>query len=151
MVHKDVKSPNYLITKDFILKLCDFGLAKEMDATITSATETASYPWMAPELLKHNVLSPTYDIFAFGVVVWELWTTDIPFENCEAVNIMYRICQENERPPIPPDCPKPIANLMKWCWETDWKKRPSMEEALSMVSQSMTELGRNVADESHNM
>ncbi len=134
VVHKDIKSPNYLITKGYILKLCDFGLAKVLDATITNATESASYPWMAPELLKDSVLSPTYDIFAYGVVIWELWTTDVPFEGCESVNVMYRICHKNERPPIPTDCPKEIAILLKQCWETNWKKRPSMEQALAMVS-----------------
>ena len=77
LIHKDIKSPNYLISAGNILKLADFGLAKNVDATISRATETASYRWMAPELLKDNILSPTYDIHAYGIVGWELWTTDI--------------------------------------------------------------------------
>ncbi|XP_072042328.1 uncharacterized protein [Amphiura filiformis] len=135
VVHKDIKSPNYLITSGNILKLCDFGLAKDLDATITSATETASYPWMAPELLRDNILSPTYDIYAYGVVVWELWMTDIPFEDCKVpANLTWRICNNNERPPIPPNCPKPIADLMKQCWQIDWKKRPSMDQVILMLT-----------------
>ena len=135
VVHKDVKSPNFLISKDYILKLADFGLAKNIDATISKATETASYAWMAPELLRDNVLSPSYDIFAFGVVVWELWTTDIPFEDCKvAQNLVWRICNNNERPPIPADCPKRIADLLRQSWETNWKARPDIQHVLVVVS-----------------
>ena len=65
IVHKDVKSPNYLISNGNILKLADFGLAKNTDVTISRATETASYPWMAPELLRDQILSPNYDIYAY--------------------------------------------------------------------------------------
>ena len=135
ITHKDVKSPNILIAKGSILKLADFGLAKDIDATITRATETASYPWMAPELLRDNVLSPSYDIHSYGVVGWELWTTDIPFEDAkEPANLVWRICQNNERPPIPDDCPKSIANLLTQCWNENWKERPSPQHILSVVS-----------------
>ena len=135
VVHKDVKSPNFLITKDNILKLADFGLAKNIDITISRATETASYAWMAPELLRDNVLSPSYDIYAFGVVVWEMWTTDIPFEDATIPhNLVWRICNNNERPPIPADCPQPIADLLRKCWKIDWKARPDIQHVLLVVS-----------------
>ncbi len=134
IVHKDIKSPNYLLTNFSVLKLGDFGLAKNVDTTISRATETASYPWMAPELLRDNILSPKYDVYAYGVVMWELWTTKIPFEDAvEQVHLVWRICNNNERPHIPDDCPKPVADLMRWCWETDWKMRPTMEEVLVKV------------------
>ena len=134
LIHKDIKSPNYLISAGNILKLADFGLAKNVDATISKATETASYRWMAPELLRDNILSPNYDIHAYGIVGWELWTTDIPFEDSkEPVNLIWRICNDNERPPIPDDCPELIANLLRQCWETNWKKRPDTETILLVV------------------
>ncbi len=134
IIHKDVKSPNYLIAEGNVLKLCDFGLAKNSGFTIKNATERASHPWMAPELLTDNVLSPTYDIHAYGVVVWELWTTEIPFEGLDPVNIICRICHNNERPVIPPNCPQDLADLMKQCWEKDWSRRPSIDHILMVVS-----------------
>ena len=105
VVHKDVKSPNYLITKGNILKLTDFGISKELEATMSNATESASYQWMAPELLKDLVLSPKYDIFSYGVVVWELFTTEAPFKGLEPQVVVMRVCSDNQRPPIPADCP----------------------------------------------
>ncbi|XP_072041994.1 uncharacterized protein [Amphiura filiformis] len=134
VVHKDIKSPNYLITYGNILKLSDFGTSKEIDITMSNATVTASYPWMAPELLKDLKLSPNYDIFSFGVVGWEMWTTDFPHKGLEPQVIAWRVCHENQRLPIPDDCPKAIAELMKKCWDSDWRKRPSIEHVLFVIA-----------------
>ncbi|XP_072029974.1 uncharacterized protein [Amphiura filiformis] len=140
IVHKDIKSPNYLLTNGNRLKLGDFGLAKNVDITITRATETASYPWMAPELLRDNILSPKYDVFAYGVVIWELWTTQMPFEDAvEPAHLVWRICNDDERLPIPEDCPKSVADLMRQCWETDWKMRPNMEQVLAELASAEEE------------
>ena len=100
-----------------------------------TATARATYAFMAPELMTEEKLSPTYDIFAFMVVVWELWTTQIPFEDSQSdYNILYRVCVLDERLPIPPDLPKPLADLMKQCWDKDRTKRPTMEHVLAVVS-----------------
>ena len=122
VVHKDIKSPNYLIAEDNILKLTDFGISKELKATMSYATDSASCQWMAPELMKELILSPTYDIFLYGVVVWELYTTEAPFKGLEPQVVIMRVCGDDQRLPIPADCQKLIANLIKQCWECDWKK-----------------------------
>ncbi|XP_072026676.1 mitogen-activated protein kinase kinase kinase 20-like [Amphiura filiformis] len=134
IIHKDIKSPNYLITHDNILKLCDFGSAKMIEITINNATMTASYAWMAPELLRDGTLSPSYDIYSFGVVIWELWTALAPFYGMEPQFIVWRICNDDEKPAIPDDCPKPLADLMKSCWQTDWHMRPSIDQILEQLS-----------------
>ncbi len=134
IIHKDVKSDNYMITSENNLKLGDFGISKKHEHTISNATESSSARYMAPELMTKNVLSPKYDIFAYGVVVWELRTGKQPYEGLESNSVVYRVCEYNERPPIPDDCPKPIKDLMECCWDVDWKKRPSIEEVIEMVS-----------------
>ena len=134
IVHKDIKTPNYMITEDGkTLKLGDFGLARKLDVTISNATSTASYAWMAPELFTDTKLSLNYDIFSFGVVVWEFWTIEYPHKGLEPQVIAWRVCQENQRLPIPDDCPKPLADFLRACWEADWKKRPDIDSVLPVV------------------
>ena len=136
ITHKDVKSPNYMITAENTLKLGDFGIAKNLKATIDNATDRASHQWMAPELLSKGILSPKYDIFAFAVVLWEMRTGKFPFKGLEWQVIAWKVCHENERLPIPEDCPEAIKDLMRRSWETDWKKRPEIEEVISVVRYS---------------
>ncbi|XP_072017992.1 mitogen-activated protein kinase kinase kinase 20-like [Amphiura filiformis] len=134
IIHKDVKSPNYMITTENNLKLGDFGLAKNLAATVENVTERASHRWMAPELLEKGVLSPKYDIFAFAVVLWEMRTGKVPFEGLEWHVIVWKVITEKERLPIPEDCPQPIKDLMKQCWEEDWRRRPTIEEVINVIT-----------------
>ena len=133
VVHKDVKAENYVIADHDILKLTDFGLAKEIEATIQNATGTATFAYMAPELLRDFILSPSYDIFSYGTVVWELLTTEKPFKGEDQHAIIWKVCKHNEHPPIPADCPKPIADLMMECWQVDWKNSPHIGQVLAVV------------------
>ena len=134
VVHKDVKAENYVIAHQDILKLTDFGLAKEMEATLQNATGSATYAYMAPELLRDFILSPSYDIFSYGTVVWELLTTEKPFKGEDGNVIIWKVCKHNEHPPTPADCPKPIADLMMECWQVAWQKRPQIDRVLAVVS-----------------
>ncbi|XP_072029121.1 uncharacterized protein [Amphiura filiformis] len=134
ILHKDLKSPNYLITCDKKLKLADFGLAKKIEHTISNATERASYSWMAPELFTLGKLSPNYDIFALAVVIWELWTGQIPFKGLDFQVVAWKVCQLKERLPIPADMPQPIADLLRQCWDENWHKRPSIEHIISVIA-----------------
>ena len=140
IVHKDIKSPNILISKENILKLADFGLAKNIAESISNATQTASYPWMAPELLYKAILSPTFDIFTLGVVFWELWTRQFPFKGVEWEQIVWKVCEKDERLPIPPDMPKSLADLIRQCWATDCKQRPGIQHILDEVSDACNAL-----------
>ena len=133
VVHKDIKSPNYLIANGNILKLTDFGISKELEATMSNATESASCQWMAPELMKEMILSPTYDIFAYGVVVWELFTTKSPFKGLEPQVVVMRVCGDDQRLPIPDDCPISVSHMIRECWQGNWKKRPSIDCVLVLV------------------
>ena len=135
IVHKDLKSPNYLITANGTLKLGDFGLAKNLGKTISNATGRGSYQWMAPELLRHQKLSPKYDIFSFGVVVWEMVSGKFPHVGLEYQQIVWKVCETHQDEPlsIPEDCPEAIRKLMMWCWKYDWKMRPDIEQVISLV------------------
>ncbi len=138
IIHKDIKSSNYMISKNNILKLADFGSAKKIEFTIKNATGTATFAYMAPELAKENILSPSYDIFALAVVLWELWTRQIPFEGRENMNIMYVLCIEDQRLPIPSDCPKILTDLMEQCWVSKREDRPSIDDILSTLKKART-------------
>ena len=58
----------------------------------------------------------------------------MPFEHVkEPAHLAWLICNNNERPVIPDDCPETLSNLMKKCWELDWTKRPGIDHVLALV------------------
>ncbi len=133
VIHKDIKAANYLITNDGILKLADFGLAKNAKKTQSNATERGTHAWMAPELFTENILSPTFDIYAYGVTLWEMVTLEVPFKDKESQWIVYNVCQNGIRLEIPRDCLKELRDLMKRCWHSDRRKRPNIDEILMVI------------------
>jgi|SRR3989304_7421552 len=74
ILHRDIKSPNYLIGDKFILKLCDFNLSREFDSGDTLKNWRTTPLWSAPELYDHQY-SEKSDIYSSGIVLWEVLFT----------------------------------------------------------------------------
>jgi serine/threonine protein kinase len=82
IVHRDLKSPNLLVTADFGVKVSDFNLSKILDDSTRSSSLAAMNPrWLAPEVFSDNRPNKACDVFAFGVILWELMTWDLPWGN----------------------------------------------------------------------
>ncbi|CAM9305926.1 unnamed protein product, partial [Laminaria digitata] len=82
IVHRDLKSLNLLMAgEDGPVKLCDFGLVR---TTVTTAGTPA---YMAPELLQNRPFNKSIDVYAFGVLLWEVFSREIPFNGYEAADI----------------------------------------------------------------
>lgn len=107
VLHRDVKPGNLFVTKMGVLKLMDFGLAKSTHVTGTTAhgAVLGTPEYMAPEQVTGNELSPATDLYALGVVAYELFTGQLPFRHTQPVPLMFLHVQQ---PPVPPRtlCPQ---------------------------------------------
>ncbi len=100
VVHRDLKPSNLMVTIDGDIKLTDFGIAKDLDATALTATGrtmgTAAY--MAPEQIRGTPeVSHKTDLYALGIVFYQMLTGELPFQGTSAVVLMH--CQMNEPAP----------------------------------------------------
>jgi len=101
VLHRDVKPDNLLFTSAGLLKVTDFGIAKVVgDVAVTRAGETPGTPmYMAPEQCLDQALSPATDVYATGVMLYELLSGHHPFEGSgDLVSTMYRQIHEDARP-----------------------------------------------------
>jgi eukaryotic-like serine/threonine-protein kinase len=100
VVHRDIKPANLMLTQDDQLKITDFGTAKilEMGASQT-ATVIGTPSYMSPEQIKGSAVDGRSDIFALGVILYELVTGQKPFPGENVTTVIYRIVNEE---PIPP-------------------------------------------------
>ena len=129
VAHMDIKSPNFLITREMVLKLSDFGLS-EIIVKTKSTTDKGTTRWMAPEIYTDLKASKASDMYSFGIVVWELWTCEIPFDGQTPTQIMWNVFN-GERPPIPDKVPLAMRELIELCWARDPHTRPSIDHVQS--------------------
>lgn len=120
VVHRDVKPSNVRILPGMIVKLMDFGIAR-LEVAETRLTKTGTVigtlSYMAPEQLDFGIVDSRADIFAFGVVAYELISTSRPFAGDTNSMICARILTHHPHPLTVrmPDCPPALAYLVEQC------------------------------------
>ena len=132
LTHCDLKSLNCVITADDTLKICDFGLARYLTSTTTTNMK-GTVKWLAPEAIRDQQLSPQADMFAFGIITWEIVSCDEPYKGMRIETIMYQVCESGLRPTIPADCPVFLKDLMEKCWHEDRNQRPTSLEIVKSL------------------
>eukprot|EP00056_Hartaetosiga_gracilis_P010619 m.158492 g.158492 ORF g.158492 m.158492 type:complete len:948 (-) comp13353_c1_seq3:28-2871(-) len=128
MIHRDLKSLNVLvcdIPERFLLKICDFGSSKQLSSQTQSFANAGTVSWMAPEVIQNQHVTEKCDVWSFGVIVWEIVTLEVPYENMEPFSILWLVAKQNMRLPIPSTCPESLKNLMCTCMSTDPASRPA--------------------------
>ncbi|KAI4875048.1 hypothetical protein NFI96_014254 [Prochilodus magdalenae] len=135
-IHRDLAARNCLVDKDLTVKVSDFGMARYvLDDQYTSSAGT-KFPvkWSAPEVLNYTKFSSKSDVWAFGVLMWEVYSLGKqPYEHYDNARVVERVLQGHRlyRPQLATD---PIYQVMKACWHELPEERPNFHVLFSDLS-----------------
>jgi len=136
IVHRDLKSPNLLVDKNWVVKVCDFGLSRMKVSTYLSSKSTAgTAEWMAPEVLRNEPADEKCDVYSYGVILWELFTLQQPWGKMNPMQVVGAVGFQHRRLDIPEFVDPGIADIIRKCWQTDPRLRPSFGEIMDSLKQ----------------
>ncbi|XP_020693569.1 probable serine/threonine-protein kinase SIS8 isoform X1 [Dendrobium catenatum] len=136
IVHRDLKSPNLLVDRNWVVKVCDFGLSRLKHHTFLSSKSTAGTPeWMAPEVLRNEPSNEKCDVYSFGVILWELATMCMPWSGMNPMQVVGAVGYQNKRLDIPQEVDPLVSKIITDCWESDPNLRPSFAQLLPHLKQ----------------
>ncbi|XP_062855105.1 tyrosine-protein kinase ABL2 [Trichomycterus rosablanca] len=129
-IHRDLAARNCLVSENHVVKVADFGLSRLMTGDTYTAHAGAKFPikWTAPESLAYNTFSIKSDVWAFGVLLWEIATYGMsPYPGIDLSQV-YDLLEKGYRMEQPEGCPPKVYELMRACWQWSPLDRPSFAE-----------------------
>ncbi|KAG6433651.1 hypothetical protein SASPL_105266 [Salvia splendens] len=136
IVHRDLKSSNLLVDRNWTVKVGDFGLSRLKNETyLLTKTGKGTPQWMAPEVLCNEPADEKSDIYSFGVILWELITQKIPWENLNSMQVIGAVGFMNQRLDIPDNVDGEWASIIQSCWDSEPHSRPSFQELVDKLKE----------------
>ncbi|KAM4877075.1 muscle, skeletal receptor tyrosine-protein kinase isoform 8-T8 [Thomomys bottae] len=127
-VHRDLATRNCLVGENMVVKIADFGLSRNIySADYYKANENDAIPirWMPPESIFYNRYTTESDVWAYGVVLWEIFSYGLqPYYGMAHEEVIYYVRDGNILS-CPENCPLELYNLMRLCWSKLPSDRPS--------------------------
>lgn len=139
IIHRDLKPDNIGFTADGKVKLFDFGLCTCVKARVLSTETylmsgcTGSLRYMAPEVALKKAYCEKTDVYAFGILSWQMAKDKVPFSGMNRQEFMSKVVEGGERPKIDKSWPKEFSDMLQACWNESQHARPSFEDIIYIL------------------
>ncbi|KAL6502023.1 hypothetical protein OROGR_027156 [Orobanche gracilis] len=119
IVHRDLKTPNLLVDKNWVVKVGDFGMSRLQHNTFLSSKSAAgTAEWMAPEVLRNEPSNEKSDVYSFGVILWELATLRVPWSELNSMQVVGAVGFQGRNLDIPLMVDPLVADIITDCWNS---------------------------------
>ncbi|GCB61041.1 hypothetical protein scyTo_0014272 [Scyliorhinus torazame] len=142
-VHRDLAARNVLLAQGKIVKICDFGLARDImhDSNYVSKGSTfLPVKWMAPESIFDNLYTSLSDVWSYGILLWEIFSLGgTPYPGMMVDSNFYNKIKSGYRMTKPEHASSDVYDLMVKCWNSEPEKRPSFTHLAEIVGNLLPE------------
>ncbi|XP_051779182.1 fibroblast growth factor receptor 2 isoform X5 [Erpetoichthys calabaricus] len=140
-IHRDLAARNVLVTENNVMKIADFGLARDVNnIDYYKKTTNGRLPvkWMAPEALFDRVYTHQSDVWSFGVLMWEIFTLGgSPYPGIP-VEELFKLLKEGHRMDKPGNCTNELYMMMRDCWHAISSQRPTFKQLVEDLDRILT-------------
>ncbi|NXG60544.1 FLT3 kinase, partial [Hemiprocne comata] len=142
-IHRDLAARNILVTHGKVVKICDFGLARDVENDsnyIVRGNARLPVKWMAPESLFEMTYTMKSDVWSYGILLWEIFSLGVnPYPGIQVDTNFYKLIQSGFKMDRPYYATKDVYHMMQSCWALDFRKRPSFSWLVSSLACQLAE------------
>jgi eukaryotic-like serine/threonine-protein kinase len=139
IVHRDIKPGNLMVTDDDIIKITDFGIARDGDLQ-SSYTATGmvmgTAHYVSPEQATARKVTGSSDLYSLGVVAFQCLTGELPFDGDTAVAVALQHVHDPP-PPLPPEIPEPVRAFIERLMDKEPARRPASAQEVAEIASSL--------------
>ncbi|KAJ8397520.1 hypothetical protein AAFF_G00437960 [Aldrovandia affinis] len=137
-VHRDLAARNVLLSQGKIVKICDFGLARDImhdNNYVSKGSTFLPVKWMAPESIFDNLYTTLSDVWSYGILLWEIFSLGgTPYPGMVVDSSFYNKIKSGYRMAQPEHATSHVYEVMMRCWNSEPEKRPSFQSLSETVA-----------------
>lgn len=137
-IHRDLAARNVLVTKGRLVKIGDFGLARDIDNDsnyVVRGNVRLPVKWMAPESIFQGMYTMKSDVWAYGILLWEIFSLGVtPYPGMKVDHQFYSMIERGFKMECPYYANDSVYEMMCMCWAPDPCDRPSFSKLVSFMS-----------------
>ncbi|XP_026090026.1 macrophage colony-stimulating factor 1 receptor isoform X1 [Carassius auratus] len=137
-IHRDLAARNVLVSDCRVVKICDFGLARDIMNDLNYVVKgNARLPvkWMSPESIFECLYTVQSDVWSYGVLLWEIFSLGMsPYPNVVIDAQFYKMIKDGYHMPQPDFAPQEMYTIMKMCWSLEPTLRPTFANIRELIA-----------------
>lgn len=141
-IHRDLAARNVLVTKGRLVKIGDFGLARDIDNDsnyVVRGNVRLPVKWMAPESIFQGMYTMQSDVWAYGILLWEIFSLGVtPYPGVKVDRTFYSMIERGFKMECPYYANESVYEMMCKCWDLDPCNRPSFSKVVSFMCDQLT-------------
>ncbi|KAM7390500.1 hypothetical protein PAMA_008586 [Pampus argenteus] len=151
-IHRDLAARNVLVTKGRLVKIADFGLARDIDNDsnyVVRGNVRLPVKWMAPESIFQGMYTMKSDVWAYGILLWEIFSLGVtPYPGIKVDHMFYSMIERGFKMECPYYANESVYGMMCKCWAQEACNRPCFSKLVSFMSDQLTDREEKIY---HNM